>query len=145
MPINSSRADRLAEIAGTDAPATLGTWSGQNQGLNTGLNSLQSERASTSEQLKVYLEENLRLKVSSEQLKDELEQKRGELLNRANEASERKVEVTACFQDNMLSAYLESIKSRSIFHLHTAMYISHVCMFVALFALLTADWPGRCP
>jgi chromosome segregation ATPase len=59
------------------------------------LNQLQSERQSTSEQLKLYLEENLRLKMSSEALKDELEQKRQELLNRANEATERKHEVDA--------------------------------------------------
>jgi len=101
MPISgASRADRLAELAGTqpaaqDVPATLGTWSGQNSGLNSGMNQLQAERASTSEQLKGYLEENLRLKMSSEALKDELEQKRGELVNRANEASERKTEVDA--------------------------------------------------
>jgi chromosome segregation ATPase len=94
MPLGASRADRLAELAATsDTPATLGTWSSQNTGLNAGVTSLQADRNSTSEQLKAYLEENLRLKVSSEQLKDELEQKRQELLNRANEANVRKVEV----------------------------------------------------
>lgn len=49
----------------------------------------------SSDQLKVYLEENLRLKMSSEALKDELEAKRVELNNRSGEAMNRKGEVDA--------------------------------------------------
>jgi chromosome segregation ATPase len=57
------------------------------------MNNLQDQRNSTSEQLKMMLEENLRLKMNSEQLKDELEQKRVELSSRQVEANERKTEV----------------------------------------------------
>lgn len=99
MPVQqggaSSRADRLAELASTnaDAPATLATWQGQQAGLTGNMSNLQSQRNQTSEQLKMMLEENLRLKMSSEQLKDELEQKRVELSSRAEEAGARRSEV----------------------------------------------------
>ena len=58
------------------------------------MSTLQSQRNQTSEQLKMMLEENLRLKMSSEQLKDELEQKRVELSSRAEEAGARRSEVS---------------------------------------------------
>jgi len=92
LPVGGiSRADRLQEIA-TDG-GSLGSWAGQTVGLNNSMNALSGQRASTSEQLKMMLEENLRLKMSSEGLKDELENKRMELTARSAEAGERKLEV----------------------------------------------------
>jgi len=96
MPLNSSRADRLAELAASqpdDGAPALSTWKGQQSGLNASVGNLQNQHNSTSEQLKVMLEENLRLKMSSESLKDELEQKRSELNHRQHEATARKSEV----------------------------------------------------
>merc|ERR1711865_774293 len=113
---SSTRADRLAELAGgvADAPyvpSALSTWHGAQNDLNRDLHSADAQRQSTSEQLKSMLEENLRLKMTSETIKDELNQKGAELETRTKEAGDKKSEVNNLQQraSQMDSAYREKV------------------------------------
>merc|ERR1711865_570866 len=116
VPASSTRADRLAELAGGAAdapyePSTLSTWRGAQNDLNRDLLSADAQRQSTSEQLKGMLEENLRLKMTSETIKDELNQKGAELETRTKEAGDKKSEVNNLQQraSQMDSAYREKV------------------------------------
>jgi len=113
---SSTRADRLAELAGgvADAPyvpSALSTWHGAQNDLNRDLHSADVQRQSTSEQLKSMLEENLRLKMTSETIKDELNQKGAELATRTEEASSKKTEVNGLQKraSAMDNAYREKV------------------------------------
>merc|ERR1712166_935924 len=113
---SSTRADRLAELAGgvADAPyvpSALSTWHGAQNDLNRDLHSADAQRQSTSEQLKSMLEENLRLKMTSETIKDELNQKGAELETRTQEASSKKTEVNGLQKraSAMDNAYREKV------------------------------------
>merc|ERR1712166_295398 len=113
---SSTRADRLAELASTPSdqpyvPSTLSTWRGQSDNLAREVNSADQQRRSTSEQLKHMLEENLRLKMTSETIKDELNQKGAELETRTQEASSKKTEVNGLQKraSAMDNAYREKV------------------------------------
>ena len=114
MPMMSSRADRLAELAATnpadDTAPQLSSWRGQHSGLSGTVNLLQNQHLNTSDQLKSMLEENLRLKMSSESLKDELDAKRNELSTRQAEANARKFE--ACYSCVDLSRFVLMLSCR---------------------------------
>jgi chromosome segregation ATPase len=97
---SGGRTSALEKLASTQsdlpgAPSTLSTWRGQSAELNAEVNTADQQRRSTSEQLKNMLEENLRLKMTSETIKDELSQKGAELESRAQEAHAKKGEVSA--------------------------------------------------
>lgn len=127
-PDATRRVDALEELA--SQPASLGSWAGQTQGLMASQNSMMGQRASTSDQLKMMLEENLRLKTSSEQLKDELENKRVELASRQGEAHQRKSEV------DTLSARATTLDAAYREKMHELR--RHASNF--LFSLLAALW-----
>ena len=92
-------------------PSALSTWHGAQNDLNRDLHSADVQRQSTSEQLKSMLEENLRLKMTSETIKDELNQKGAELATRTEEASSKKTEVNGLQKraSAMDNAYREKV------------------------------------
>merc|ERR1712166_1714750 len=110
------RTSALEKLASTPSdqpyvPSTLSTWRGQSDNLAREVNSADQQRRSTSEQLKHMLEENLRLKMTSETIKDELDQKNTELDSRTQEASSKKTEVNGLQKraSAMDNAYREKV------------------------------------
>eukprot|EP00656_Telonema_subtile_P050337 TRINITY_DN6493_c0_g2_i2.p1 TRINITY_DN6493_c0_g2~~TRINITY_DN6493_c0_g2_i2.p1 ORF type:complete len:1195 (+),score=504.77 TRINITY_DN6493_c0_g2_i2:99-3683(+) len=92
-------------------PSTLNSWRGQSDNLSREVNTADQQRQSTSEQLKHMLEENLRLKMTSETIKDELDQKSNELDTRSKEAEAKKAELSSLQNKagNLDSAYREKM------------------------------------
>lgn len=92
----TSALEKLASIPSDVpyVPSTLSTWRGQGDSLSREVDQSEQQRKTQSEQLKHMLEENLRLKMTSETMKDELSQKGQELDTRTKEAHVKKTELS---------------------------------------------------